>query len=76
MVRNIVVNLVSEVIREVKAHLRSIFEAPTYEGRKKRAKEVLEAYQELCPSAIGGLFRRSGGFVESFEMSGGASKGD
>jgi transposase-like protein len=50
--RNIAAKLPSEVIPEVKAHLRSVFEAPTYEAGKKRAQEVLEKYQELYPSAM------------------------
>jgi putative transposase len=36
-IRNIVAKLPSEAIPEVKPHLRSVFEAPTYEAGKKRA---------------------------------------
>jgi putative transposase len=50
--RNIVAKLPSEAIPEVKAHLRSVFEAPTYEAGRKRAQEVLEKYQGLYPSAM------------------------
>jgi putative transposase len=51
-IRNIVAKLPSEAISEVKAHLRSVFEAPTHEAGQKRAREVLEKYQELYPSAM------------------------
>src|SRR5512139_2144867 len=51
-IRNIVNKLPSEAIPEVKAHLRSVFEAPTYEVGRKRAQEVLEKYQDLYPSAM------------------------
>jgi putative transposase len=51
-VRNIVAKLPSEAIPEVKAHLRSVFEAPTLEAGKKRAQEVLEKYQAIYPSAM------------------------
>jgi len=51
-VRNIVAKLPSEAVPEVKAHLRSVFEAPTYEAGKKRAQEVLEKYQALYPAAM------------------------
>jgi len=51
-VRNIVAKLPLDAVPEVKAHLRSVFEAPTYEAGKKRAQEVLEKYQVLYPSAV------------------------
>jgi transposase-like protein len=51
-VRNIVAKLPAEAIPEVKAHLRSVFEAPTLEAGKKRAQEVLYKYQALYPSAM------------------------
>jgi len=51
-IRNIVSKLPSEAIPEVKAHLRSVFEAPTLEAARKRAQEVLEKYQALYPSAM------------------------
>jgi putative transposase len=47
-----VAKLSSEAIPELKAHLPSVFEAPTYEAAKKRVQEVLEKYQELYPSAM------------------------
>jgi putative transposase len=50
--RNLVAKLPTEAIPEVRAHLRSVFEAPTYETGKKRAQEVLEKYQGLYPSAM------------------------
>lgn len=51
-VRNILAKLPSEAVPEVRAHLRSVFEAPTLEAGKKRAQEVLERYQGLYPSAM------------------------
>jgi len=50
--RNLLAKLPAEAIPEVRAHLRAVFEAPTYEAGKKRAQEVLEKYQEIYPSAM------------------------
>ena len=50
--RNLLAKLPAEAIPEVRAHLRSVFEAPTYEAGKERAQEVREKYQEIYPSAM------------------------
>jgi transposase-like protein len=51
-IRNIIAKLPSEAIPEVKAHLRSVFEAPAHEAGQRRAREMLEKYQQIYPSAM------------------------
>jgi transposase-like protein len=51
-IRNIVNKLPSEAIPEVKAHLEAVFRAPTCEGGRALAQQVLKKYQDLYPSAM------------------------
>jgi putative transposase len=50
--RNIIAKLPSEAAPEVKAHIETVFRAPTYEAERELAHQVLKKYRDLYPSAM------------------------
>ena len=49
---NILGKVPSEVIPEIKVHLNAAYYAPDLEAGKERAKEFVERYERIYPSAV------------------------
>jgi putative transposase len=50
--RNILAKVPAEAIPEVKAHIDAVYHAPTFEGAKQMATQLIGKYQGIYPSAM------------------------